>query len=203
MVVCRCRCGWGRRGHFRGSIFELGGIGYPVWLPGLITCWKYRVMRSQRRYRKGLINDIDDADDEYWLIRNAADAVDVYVDCMQSSTLQSVQSLVSISHANSDMPAFSELLIDPRYEWSTVMCTTSFHPPPFGEGSKILNSVRASTLNRTTSFRAYSSGGSWKISAGSQSSTGHNLSDHARLPSPLSFVHMQRIYKPKKLFYRI
>ena len=26
------------------------------------------------------------------------------------------------------------------------MCTTSFHPPPFGEGSKFLNSVRASNL---------------------------------------------------------
>ena len=49
-------------------------------------------MRSQRRYLEGLIDDIDDA----------VDAVDVYVDCMQSSTLQSVQSLVSISHANSD-----------------------------------------------------------------------------------------------------
>ena len=59
-------------------------------------------MRSQRKYLEGLIDDIDDADDEYWLIRDAADAVDVYIDCMQSSTLQSVQSLVSISHANSD-----------------------------------------------------------------------------------------------------
>ena len=28
-------------------------------------CWKYRVMRSQRRYLEGLIDDIDDADDEY------------------------------------------------------------------------------------------------------------------------------------------
>ena len=36
------------------------------------------------------------------MIRDAVDAVDVYLDCMQSSTLQSVQSLVSISHANSD-----------------------------------------------------------------------------------------------------
>jgi hypothetical protein len=59
-------------------------------------------MRSQRRYLKGLIDDIDDADDKYWLIRDAVDAVDVYIDCMQSSTLQNVQSLVSISHANSD-----------------------------------------------------------------------------------------------------
>ena len=62
-------------------------------------------MRSQRRYLKGLIDDIDDADDKYWLIRDAVDAVDVYIDCMQSSTLQSVQSLVSISHANSDRGA--------------------------------------------------------------------------------------------------
>ena len=60
-------------------------------------------MRLQRRYLKGLINDIDDVDDEYWLIRDAVDAVDVYIDCKQGSTLQSVQSLVSISHANSDM----------------------------------------------------------------------------------------------------
>ena len=59
-------------------------------------------MRSQRSYLEGLIDDRDDADDEYWLIRDAVDAVDVYLDCMQSSTLQSVQSLVSISHANSD-----------------------------------------------------------------------------------------------------
>jgi hypothetical protein len=28
-------------------------------------CWNYRVMRSQRRYLEGLIDDRDDADDEY------------------------------------------------------------------------------------------------------------------------------------------
>jgi hypothetical protein len=44
-------------------------------------CWKYRVMRSQRRYLEGLIDDRDDADDEYSLIRDAVDAVDVYLDC--------------------------------------------------------------------------------------------------------------------------
>ena len=47
-------------------------------------------MRSQRRYLKGLIDDIDDADNKYYLIRDAVDAVYVYIDCMQSSTLQSV-----------------------------------------------------------------------------------------------------------------
>jgi hypothetical protein len=54
---------WSYVGEVDEVIF--GGISYPVWLPGLITCWKYRVIRSQRRYLKGLINDIDDADDEY------------------------------------------------------------------------------------------------------------------------------------------
>ena len=34
-------------------------------LPGLITCWNYKVMGSQRRYLEGLIDDRDDADDEY------------------------------------------------------------------------------------------------------------------------------------------
>ena len=28
-------------------------------------CWNYKVMGSQRRYLEGLIDDIDDADDEY------------------------------------------------------------------------------------------------------------------------------------------
>jgi hypothetical protein len=41
-------------------------------------------MRSQWRYLKGLIDDRDDADDEYWLIRDAVDAVDVYIDCSVS-----------------------------------------------------------------------------------------------------------------------
>ena len=36
---------------------------YPS-IPG-ITCWKYKVIRSQRRSLKGLIDDRDDADDEY------------------------------------------------------------------------------------------------------------------------------------------
>ena len=39
---------------------------------------------------RGLINDRDDADDEYWLIRDAVDVVDVYIDCMQSSLMQCV-----------------------------------------------------------------------------------------------------------------
>ena len=43
-------------------------------------------MRSQRRYLEGLIDDIDDADDEYLLIRDAVDAVDVYIDCMRTSS---------------------------------------------------------------------------------------------------------------------
>ena len=44
-------------------------------LPGILVlrfsralelhCWNYRVMRSQRKYLEGLIDDIDDADDEY------------------------------------------------------------------------------------------------------------------------------------------
>jgi hypothetical protein len=28
-------------------------------------CWNYKVMGSQRRYLEGLIDDRDDADDEY------------------------------------------------------------------------------------------------------------------------------------------
>jgi hypothetical protein len=43
-----------------GSIFELG----EVLLPGLITCWNYRVIRLQRSYLKGLIDNRDDADDK-------------------------------------------------------------------------------------------------------------------------------------------
>jgi hypothetical protein len=76
-----------------GLIFESG----EVLLPGLITCWKYRVMRSQRSYLEGLIDNRDDADDEYCLIRDAVDAVNVYVDCMRTSSSQCVQSLVSTS----------------------------------------------------------------------------------------------------------
>jgi hypothetical protein len=34
-------------------------------LPGLITYWNYKVIRLQRRYLKGLIDDIDDVDDKY------------------------------------------------------------------------------------------------------------------------------------------
>ena len=37
----------------------------PMGGEGLQACWKYRVIRSQRRYLEGLINDIDDVDDEY------------------------------------------------------------------------------------------------------------------------------------------
>ena len=55
-------------------------------------------MGSQRSYLEDQIDDRDDADDdEYWLIRDAVDAVDVYVDCMRTSSSQCVQSLVSIS----------------------------------------------------------------------------------------------------------
>ena len=43
-------------------------------------CWNYKVIRSQRSSLEGLIDDRDDADDEYWLIRDAVDAVDVYLD---------------------------------------------------------------------------------------------------------------------------
>ena len=53
-------------------------------------------MRLQRRYLEGLIDDIDDADDEYWLIC-VVDAVDVYLACMRTSSSQDVQSLVSAS----------------------------------------------------------------------------------------------------------
>ena len=38
------------------------------------------------------------------MIRDAVDVVNVYVDYMQSSTLQHIQSLVSIPSANSDTP---------------------------------------------------------------------------------------------------
>jgi len=54
-------------------------------------------MGSQRSYLEDLIDDRDDADDEYWLIRDAVDAVDVYIDCMRTSSSQCVQSLVSTS----------------------------------------------------------------------------------------------------------
>ena len=39
-------------------------------------------MGPQPRYLEGLIDDRDDADDEYSLIRDAVDAVDVYLDCL-------------------------------------------------------------------------------------------------------------------------
>ena len=47
-----------------------------VLLPRLITCWNYKVMGSQRSYLEELIDDRDDAGDEYWSIRDAVDAVD-------------------------------------------------------------------------------------------------------------------------------
>src|SRR6266571_7046228 len=50
----------------------------------LCLCWNYKVMRSQRSYLEGSIDDRDDADDEYLLISDAVDAVDVCLDCMQS-----------------------------------------------------------------------------------------------------------------------
>ena len=34
-------------------------------LSGLITYWNYKVIRSQRSSLEGLIDDRDDADDEY------------------------------------------------------------------------------------------------------------------------------------------
>jgi hypothetical protein len=77
-----------------------GGLPFEALLEALLKaryCWKYRVMRSQRSYLEGLIDDRDDADDEYCLIRDAVDAVDVYVDCMRTSSSQCVQSLVSTS----------------------------------------------------------------------------------------------------------
>ena len=70
---------------------------------------------SQRSYLEGSIDDRDDADDEYWLIRDAVDAVDVCLDCMQSSTLQCVQSLVSISRLILTLPhADDALLVYPK-----------------------------------------------------------------------------------------
>jgi len=72
-------------------------------------------MGSQRSYLEGLIDDRDDADDEYWLVRDVVDAVDVYVDCMQSSTLQCVQSLVSTSRLILTLPhADDALLVCPK-----------------------------------------------------------------------------------------
>ena len=38
--------------------------------------------RSQRSYLEGSIDDKDDVDDEYWLIYDAVDAVDVCLNCM-------------------------------------------------------------------------------------------------------------------------
>jgi len=55
-----------------------------------VLYWNYKVIRSQRRCLEGLFDDRDDADDEYWLIRDAVDAVDFYVDYMQSLTSQCV-----------------------------------------------------------------------------------------------------------------
>jgi len=54
-------------------------------------------MGSQRSYLEDQIDDRDDADDEYLLIRDAVDAVDVYIDCIRTSSSQCVQSLVSTS----------------------------------------------------------------------------------------------------------
>ena len=72
-------------------------------------------MRSQRRYLEGLIDDIDDADDEYLLIRDAVDAVDVYIDCMRTSSSQCVQSLVSTSYLILTLPYTNNtLLIYPK-----------------------------------------------------------------------------------------
>jgi len=44
-----------------GSIFESGEVS----LPRLITCWNYKVIRSQQSSLKGLFNDRDNADDKY------------------------------------------------------------------------------------------------------------------------------------------
>ena len=39
-------------------------------------------------------------------------------------------------------------------------------------------------------------GGHGKTRRGQKVQRGHNLSNHAQLPTPLSFMHMQRIYNP-------
>ena len=46
-------------------LMRLPALGPPQAWGSLSLCWKYRVIRSQRRYLEGLIDDIDDADDEY------------------------------------------------------------------------------------------------------------------------------------------
>ena len=61
-------------------------------LPRLITYWNYKVMGSQRSYLKGLIDD-----------RDAVDAVDVYIDCMQSFGLVICPELSQHLSLNSDM----------------------------------------------------------------------------------------------------
>ena len=69
-------------------------------------------MGSQRSYIEGVI---DDADDKYWLIRDTVDAVDVYVDCMRTSSSQCVQSLVSTSRLILTLPhANDALLVCPK-----------------------------------------------------------------------------------------
>ena len=60
-------------------------------LPRLITCWNYEVIGSQRSYLKGSINN-----------RDAVDAVDVYIDCMQSFGLVICPELSQYLSLNSD-----------------------------------------------------------------------------------------------------
>jgi len=72
-------------------------------------------MGLQRSYLKGSIDNRDDADDKYWLIRDAVDTVDVYIDCMRTSSSQCVQSLVSTSCLILTLPhANDALLVCPK-----------------------------------------------------------------------------------------
>jgi hypothetical protein len=50
-------------------------------MPGLLEIQGHEVTAE---LSWGSIDDRDDADDEYWLIRDAVDAVDVYLDCSVS-----------------------------------------------------------------------------------------------------------------------
>jgi len=83
--------------HAEKSYCDLTKSNSPYCHRLLLLCWNYKVMGSQRSYLKDLINDRDDADDEYSLIRNAVDAVNVYIDYMRTSSSQYIQSLVSTS----------------------------------------------------------------------------------------------------------
>ena len=87
------------------------------------------------------------------MIRDAADAVDVYLDCMQSSTLQSVQSLVSISHANSDSASSGYRLYSRCRSSSSKSKSSNIR----NSGSNIWNYGRGSRMTRR--------GRSWVVAA--------------------------------------